>query len=146
MPQHQDSMTFSPFANFHMIIWLVMFLLAAATALFVTWQDNRYPKVANHITNLLDTLLLFTGKPALPEASRASLRISIGGWALGAMIISGLYSGTILITFVKSHVRPPFTSLQEIANCIEAKRCTLAVYVRTKYTYENYSLTATYMR
>ncbi len=127
-PRNQDIMTFSPLSSFSMTVWFAVILLALITSCVITsFSIASIHRAYSYPANFLDTLFLFTGQASLSKHSTGYLRISVGPWALGAMMISGLFSGTILIALVKSNIRPPFSSLKDISDCIQAKRCTLAV-------------------
>ncbi len=132
----QNGVSFNPFVSFSMDTWFAMIFSSMFVACFISIQilTNRKgcgigiaSHLQNYIRNVIDTFFLFTGQPPLTQMERPSAKFCAICWALGATIISGLYSGTILITFVKTSEKPPFYTLSDVAECISTYKCTLAM-------------------
>ena len=111
--------------------------LAAFLSTKTKWGETRTDGVFNSLMKRCEeAALLFTGGPSITiEKSTSALGLTVGLWALLAVVLGNLYSGTVLLHLMRQTPKLPFNSIESLAKCVELDRCQLYI---TNPGYSNY--------
>lgn len=75
--------------------------------------------------NCFDAYVIFTNQTQDQKLIYSGTRILLVFWAVAAVIVTGIYSGNLLASLLKSNISYPFHDYDTFVDCLEIKNCRL---------------------
>lgn len=111
-------------------VWLCITACAAIVGIILTFAEIRKAGkkfFVRSFLSFLDTLAILTNQSQEMNLFRTSTRILLLFWAVSALVVSGVYSGTLLKFLLENKLDYPFTDLNSFLVCLEKQQCQLAL-------------------
>lgn len=119
---------------FNWNVWISLVLFSVALGIYVAIIDNsdiKSNKVITAMQNAIDLFSYVTDQEAGKRSNtinRISIRCLLSIWGLAILVLSGLYSGSLVSSLLNGSAKLPFKDLPTFVECVERKMCELISY------------------
>lgn len=116
---------------FNWTVWLSLFLISLTLGVYAAVLESSHTNSTRFsltVRNSIHFLSYITSQSSPLEFKRISTRCSLSVWGLGIVVLTGIYSGSLVSSLINGSAHLPFHDFATLVQCVESHDCELFSY------------------